>query len=261
MPALIMSSVDGMGKGKWIVLIAIVLLLSPAYTALASASKSGGDWPMFHRDTTYTGATNNTAPKTSPTVLWSTQSQGISAISPAIVDGIVYASSASLFAFNASSGENLWNVTNGGQTSPIVADGIVYTGAHCGTAYNGSTGTVIWSREIQGFDSDAIAVYDGYFYTDDDQGFAQALNATTGKVIWNSTSAGFYFYPAVSNGYIYCGAGSIFRALNAYNGKEIWQTHIGNDNYSISSNPAVSSGYVYFGCEDRKVYCLDAYTG
>jgi outer membrane protein assembly factor BamB len=220
------------------------------------------DWPMFHHDTAFTGATTSSAPKTSPKVLWSTDGQGLCALSPAIADGIVYASSQNLCAYNASTGENLWTVTNGGQEcSPIVSNGIVYTGAYCGTAYNASTGSVIWSMGYKGLVSDTIAVSDGYFYTVNKEGFVQAHNAATGAVIWTSETKGYSYYWAISNGYIYFGIQNIFHALDEYNGSEVWQFRFTTEHHYVKSNPSVSLGYVYFGSNDGNLYCLDAFTG
>jgi outer membrane protein assembly factor BamB len=211
---------------------------------------------MFQHAPAHTGTTNSTAPKTSPVLLWNRESHGAIEISPAIVNGVIYASASNnLYALNASTGETIWSVNNGGQTSPIFADGIVYTGAYCGTAYNASTGAEIWSIGTREFFSDTIAVSDGYFYTVAEHENFHARNATTGAVIWNSSYAVDFPFPAVANGYIYIAFNASLHAINAYNGKELWSARLG------WGSPAVSSGCVYVGGDDYNLYCLNALTG
>jgi outer membrane protein assembly factor BamB len=87
-------------------------------------------------------------------------------------------------------------------------------------------------------------------------------NYTTNSVVWAS--------PAIVDGRVYIGSdGGIAYCLNASDGSEIWNYTIqaatrarqGAGGPAIGSSMAVTDGYVYFGCYDRNVYCLDASTG
>jgi eukaryotic-like serine/threonine-protein kinase len=217
---------------------------------------------MYQHDPSHTGATNNTAPKYSPAILWSLESKGIEiSVSPAIANGIIYASTTDLYAYNISTGETLWNVTYGGKTSPVYANGIVYTGAGQGTAYNATTGTIIWRVNNTDLYTNAIAYYEGIVYTTTEDS-AQARNATTGKTIWRSASVAYFVHPTISEGIIYCKSlndSTILKAVNAYNGSLIWQTKVSKTE-QISA-PTVSFGRMYVSDYGQTIYCLAAKTG
>jgi len=151
-------------------IILICLLLSSAFfdsTILAtnpSSETSHNDWPMFQHDPAHTGTTSNDAPKYSPTVVWSlgAKDQNLHG-SPAVVNGIVYVSGTNLYAFNASTGETLWVVDNGGYSSPIVVNNIVYSGAR-GSAYDARTGTQLWNLASEGATSVIAETLKNDFY-------------------------------------------------------------------------------------------------
>jgi outer membrane protein assembly factor BamB len=87
-----------------------------------------------------------------------------------------------------------------------------------------------------------------------------ALNATTGKQVWNYTTYDWvYSSPTVAGGVVYVGSDDYrVYALNATAGKQLW-------NYTTSmyvrSSPAVAGGLVYVGSRDGYLYALNATTG
>ncbi len=182
--------------------------------------------------------------------------------SPAIVNGVVYMTGYDLIAFNASTGEILWQQRDGGSSPPIVQNGVVYTVTG---AFNATTGTEIW-RVMGG---GAVAVAKGIYYTafrenENSSDLLIAFDASTGERLWDYKLHGFISGIAVENGIVYFGTGAQFIALDASSGKTVWETQ----NVIIQeSSPAVAEGRVYFsGANVTKYdynlfYCLDALTG
>lgn len=230
------------------------------FSVLASTNASNDDWPMFHHDPAHTGATNSSAPTNKHAVVWSLgpKDQNLPG-SPAVVDGVVYVSGTSLYAFNASTGETMWVASNEGYSSPVIVNGIAYTGALNGGAFNASTGAEIWKTAVKGYGgvTKVLAVADGYFYSVNEEGFLVGRNASTGALLWTSDGSAFSS-PAVANGCLYFGTLGSVKALNAYNGSKLWEYYPAS---SVSSSPTVSLGYVYVGSEDHNLYCLNASTG
>ena len=86
-----------------------------------------------------------------------------------------------------------------------------------------------------------------------------ALNAKNGKLIWETTTGGGVISsPAVANGIVYVGSNDHkLYALNATTGKKIWTYTTDGE----VGSPVVKYGVVYIGSSDHKVYALNAQTG
>src|SRR5260221_9463275 len=162
-------------------------------------------------------------------LLWSATIGYQADTTPAVTNGIVYASSdnGSLYAFNAATGAPLWNINTGSYnySSLTVANNIVYVGTE------GSNG--------------------GQLY---------AINANTGATIWNANTANINSSsPAVANGIVYVGAEDHnLYAFNAKTGTPLWTATTGD---ALYSSPAVANGIVYIGSYDGKLYAFNATTG
>ncbi len=91
------------------------------------------------------------------------------------------------------------------------------------------------------------------------------------SLLWNfTTNNAVSASPTIADGHVYVGSlGGIAYCLNAKDGSIIWNytVHAGTQGLygaggpAIGSSMAVADGYVYFGCYDGNVYCLDAATG
>jgi outer membrane protein assembly factor BamB len=102
---------------------------------------------------------------------------------------------------------------------------------------------------------------DGVLYAVNNSGFAFALDAKTGKTLWerrigrlNASS------PAYSKGRLYIVnlvPGHIVK-LNAKTGKTIWKKSLPD---RAESSPLVIDDSVYFGCEDGKLYSVSTVNG
>jgi outer membrane protein assembly factor BamB len=121
---------------------------------------------------------------------------------------MVYITSGDLFAYNASTGKQIWDVSNGG-TNPIVYGNIVYAG---GIAYNAFTGAELWSPNPAGA-TVCQAFSNGYLYVQQyTANFPQVgahvdallcLNAITGAQIWSAPTNFIGSDAAVADGMLY----------------------------------------------------------
>ena len=233
-----------------IVLVAIALTMSAA---------SATDWPQFQKDEISIGWTTDCAPIRYPVMAWnySTGGGGWSGIdtTPIVADGKVFALNYQgyLYAFNATTGNYLWNVlcnADVGQFElavPAYHDGIVYAATSGGAAHvgrgrvtavyadNGSIReTVDLSGGANGFQLNTPVTYaDNRIYvgswkggitTTNGSGTYFCLNASdVSDVIWNRTAD-------YNTGYYWAGS-------------------------------AVIGPYLVFGDDRSNVTCLDKETG
>jgi len=209
--------------------------------------------------------------------------------SPAVANGMVYigtgwpgeAVTGYFYAFNASTGGIVWSKTLPNSpmgSSPAVAYGNVYVGRgdHHVSAWNAITGAPVWNYTTPGAVYSSPAVYNGtvYFSSPDTSGGDNiyAVNATTGKNIWDAKNASGYdgsftnagadlgSSPAVANGVLYIGGYAGVYAFNANTGAQLRKFHDTVGSYYLST-PAVANGLVYFGTSaatPRKFYALFA---
>jgi outer membrane protein assembly factor BamB len=228
------------------------------------------DWPMNGFDATHAGANPNehmlsttTAPNLS--VAWSASVNNTTSWSSvAVADGMVFAQTNQLYAYNASTGALVWTAnisgTAGPASSPAVANGIVYAASYTGTLYalNATTGATIWSDTVAHNlpSQSAPAVANGIVYEGWTDGYLHAFNAQTGAQLWTfNVGADIYSSPSVANGIVYLSAGSSLYALDATTGAQLWVYSVGGN----ASTPAVVNGAVYVVA--GSLYALDAATG
>ncbi len=213
----------------------------------------------------------------------STQTQFYgNAVGVSVVDGIVYAESDDQFAYavNARTGKLIWRTSPVGNTlmgTPVVAEGKVFLSAGNvgfnfsnvsafaktktaargeGISFNGiyavnaRTGELLWHYGTQGeaMPTPAYAAGKIFFVTGD--GYALALEASSGKLLWKTELKGManMSSPAVVDGKLYVAMsspGSVF-CLDAASGKKVWQGKIqGAEDTGIGDvSPAVSDNIV-----------------
>jgi outer membrane protein assembly factor BamB len=162
--------------------------------------------------------------------------------------------------WDAQTGEMLWKepaLYNIGYITPVVADGKVFIQRTSGTAAG-------VAAEVNEF-----VCYDAY----------------TGALLWEMPQS--IVNPSIAYGNLYCIIGSsvycfadstpqdwnMWRGSTGTSGITQGTSPIGNStngftpaftfhtNGSITSSPAVVAGKVYFGSQDKNIYCIDAYNG
>ncbi len=239
-----------------------------------SANSNSDDWSMFRSDPSHTGASSG-SPALTPKPLWNfTPNTSNDSFAPnnffatgwsdaAVVGGVVYISMSGyrteiaghyilqigwggVFAFNAYSGAQLWNLTIGGGSSPAVVDSVVYFSRE-GTVFalNATNGSQLWSYATRGAASPPTLA-DDVVYVGSRDGIVYALNATDGAQLWSSSIGEGASSPAVVDGVVY--VGSVYDngvyALNATTGAQLW---IHSTDGGVLSGPAVVGGIVYMG--------------
>jgi outer membrane protein assembly factor BamB len=147
--------------------------------------------------------------------------------------------------------------------APVVVNGVVYLQDLYANVYAISlaTGKQLWEYSVgvaekSGPGPDGVAVANGVVYGDSST-TAFALNAATGKVVWNDTSllnsgqGAFEIQPQVSGGRVYLASaygsgpgGGVLLALNAASGAVLWRfgTVIGGQPTGVTSLGLGSGG-------------------
>jgi outer membrane protein assembly factor BamB len=125
-------------------------------------------------------------------------------------------------AFDVLTGHFLWVTTeSGGSTgfSPAVANGLVYASNDRISAFEETTGNRRWvSDAIGAYTVDSPLVANGVIYVGSGKGSVYALNADTDSVLWTSppTEGQLFTMPAVANGMVYIASGDRDGKVYAY---------------------------------------------
>ncbi|MGW1682724.1 outer membrane protein assembly factor BamB family protein [Saccharopolyspora sp. NPDC002376] len=195
---------------------------------------------------------------------------------PAVADGRVYVGNQTadqVIAYDLKTGQNLWTgaaALGGWQDGiPAAANGRVYIGSNNGViARDGATGKTLWTYRsphpslVNGGATPAAPTIAGnVIYMGFPSGAVTALDAETGKVIWDRLlpgkkyRGGVHTSPALSGETLFVGSNNgNFYALDSRTGQPRWQHDIGT---WVAAGPAVSGNTVVVGALDGNLY---AYT-
>ncbi|MHC1630870.1 MAG: cobaltochelatase subunit CobN [Methanotrichaceae archaeon] len=187
----------------------------------------------------------------SHSVLWTFLTDSQVTTTPSIWnDRVFFATDSSIFALNATSGEELWkNDLKGTISSPAVSYGRVYigTGDSRFCCFDARGGKLLWSTDVNGpvKSSPVVAENMAYFGTNTGEGTFYALDALNGSVIWTYPVNEYIMSsPSVSDGVLFIGADdSYIYAFGPEPSKVIW-----NDEVRLpegSFNLTAQSGQVY----------------
>ena len=268
-------------------------------------SADGGgdkDWRMFGlnlRNTTY--APDRNGPTEDAEARWVFETGQRVFSSPAVVDGVVYASSDDgiLYALDTETGEPVWcrslnysrdTDNDGADSSPAVVDGRLYVGNRppedSDTSFyclDAETGEILWRTNEMNPDEgvdyanawvrSSPAVHEGRVYFGSWDHHIYCYDAETGEKIWEfETGLIIYSSPAVHDGRVYFGSlDSYLYALDAETGELVWRfeaeksSQLDRESISESANiaasPAIRDGTVYFTENTGNAYALDAEDG
>jgi outer membrane protein assembly factor BamB len=151
------------------------------------------------------------------------------------------------------------------QSSPSVSSGRVFFGARDGSIYavNASTGNQLWrvTAGVNWYPS-SPAVHDNVVFTgNSDSRFIQAIAAKSGTILW-TLNAGINVFasPSVASGVVYTGDwNGVMHATDEASGKDLWTFHI--DGERIYSSATIANGRLYFGSDDGAIYGLNLTAG
>ena len=214
---------------------------------------------------------------------WSRRLGALSASTPAVAGGTVYATvleragggGGAAVALNYANGSIRWtrDLSSPSESSPLIDHGRLFFGSQSGIVYalNASNGSVLWTYHAAGAVKASPTLKGGALYFGDYSGQVQAISERTGRRLWISGSEGaafgsgtFYSTPAAAYGRIFLGNtdGRIY-AYDALTGKLDWAVQTGAYVYS---SPAVTNApgigpTVYLGSYDGTFYALNARSG
>ncbi len=146
-----------------------------------------------------------------------------------------------VYALDATFGTLLWSFTTGEEvfSSPAVANGVVYVGSNDGSLYalDASTGRKIWDYPAGKWGGSSPAVAKGVVYIGSvfSSGYnIHAVNAISGKGLWNYAAGYVESSPAVADGILYVGSGD----ANVY---AFGLPHADENKHYISRRPTLKS--------------------
>ena len=223
--------------------------------------------------------------------LWHHPTQHCSAASPALADGIVYATflqrypcpkgdfsgNGFVMAWDAATGQQIWSVTTTAiETSPLVVDGAVYVGDWDGvvSAFNAKTGALLWKTQTDAQITSSPSYVDAAqtgstpaIVIGTNGGSVFELDAATGAIRWQAQSIDrlgsgreyFYATPTVAYGRVFIGnTDGWMYAFGAKTGKLLWAKAAGTYIYTAA---VAADNVIYIGTYDGFVIAYDAGTG
>lgn len=178
-----------------------------------------------------------------------------------VADYVVFSlasSSPSLMAFNRETGSvawsalpvsTSWNVGEAGLWEDLI---IVAVGSDATiTALSAATGEVMWEQQIVCFVHADKRVYGDRLYVGCDSGYLYALDAPTGRILWQ-----FVMYFRIRGSIaeyrdlvLVPGFGCLF-VLDRFTGRELYSLTL-CDQWEIQSRPVISNGQVIMYCDDQ----------
>ena len=166
----------------------------------------------------------------------------------------------SLYAYDAKSGEPLWNPFRTGAaiwSTPAVDDGIGYFGSHDHKVYavTLSDGKERWSYETGGVVAGKPLVFDGKVIAGSFDKILYALSADSGAVIWTFEAENWFWAGAVTDGSTIFAPnmdGNIY-ALDR-DGNLLWKHNVGS---AIVSSPVLVDRGLVVAAKDGKLVLLD----
>ena len=183
---------------------------------------------------------------------------------PALADDTLFSGG---YALDPRDGAVRWRLPDGA-TPGVVADGSLYGYTQQAVfAWDAQSGKQLWSYPLPDLIGNVPAVVNGVVYVGDigdsppaatpGQPDTFALDARTGKLLWQASTGIGSGSPLVVGGAVYVGGfGPAMFALDATNGHIVWRDNMA---HARPSTPATRNGVIYFTADG--VYAVSAANG
>ena len=183
---------------------------------------------------------------------------------PAVVDGVVYVGSGSIYALNAQNGLERWHYPTPDvvTSSPVIVKDVLYAGSHGDRVYalNAATGVLRWQYNTGGrvYVDPIVAFGTVFFGAGDDGPTLYAVNAQDGKLLWHNAMP----IPAVpsslaaANGMLFVGSRNFLYALHPRTGAILWRRPM-----ATPFTPLIVNGVIYLASGSGGMYALNASDG
>lgn len=231
-------------------------------------SGTAADWPMAEADAGNTAAlTDSSGPSEPVGRRWSFQGAGGFETAPAVVDGLVYATTDGnrVYAVAEREGGERWRGDGGEKRlgPPAVSRNRVHAVAagHRVHAWDRDTGEAAWQfrmgPETRDWVESAPTVAAGTVYVGGTDRTLYALDATSGEKRWQFQQGGLVpLTPAVGEETVYTTARrdrapAVLYAVDATAGTERWRStlDVPDRDVSASASPTIGDGSVYIGID------------
>jgi outer membrane protein assembly factor BamB len=187
------------------------------------------------------------------TVRWSIPPEsGISNQAPTVAGGRVFQTRTfQVTAYDARTGEQLWEQPYGTSASMTAARGKLFVPADPIVALDQATGDVIWRTPRDTFMEGAPAVTNGLLFVPSGAGL-KALDVETGALVWTAPAYSVWS-PAVANGVVYASnVNGEWDAFDAQDGTQLWSVITASCGGSCANGtPAVANGILYLPGPDN----------
>lgn len=175
---------------------------------------------------------------------------------------IVATENSNIISFESNSGAKLWEITTKGIVSatPVLQDSTLYALTQNGFLYKIDVikGDTVWVKSTIMQSIEGMAIDGGKLYVAADGLYCYDLDGNMQWVYQDAdmpcTSA-----PQVINGRAYVAVKTKVHCIDISNGTGVWISAASLAN--INSSVRVSNGIIYFGCDDAKVYAINAVDG
>ncbi|MFG2780081.1 PQQ-binding-like beta-propeller repeat protein [Streptomyces prunicolor] len=205
------------------------------------------------------------------TVRWTNPDAGHQSSPTTAGDTVYVAGYGWFFALDAADGRPRWRrrMNWHSHTQPLVANGLLHyvNGSRYLRTVDASTGRRRWRVKYRRkhWNDSAPVLADSTLYAVDDRGTVRAFDPATGALRWQqSTFARWPVTPLLHDGALYVGGrlGAEVYALDAATGEHRWKEWPGSTSAnSVRTTPAIHGNTLYVGCEDHRLYALNATTG
>jgi eukaryotic-like serine/threonine-protein kinase len=183
-----------------------------------------------------------------------------------VSDGRVFVSSLRhLTAFDARTGQQLWTIKLGAYqlSTPSVDGGKVYvTASQSVFAFDVTTGVQVWKSNLDaGGLYWPVIVEEGIALTFEQPGKVVALDASTGSVLWLSSTVSPFYTLSAGSGLVYIVEGyEVVAALDLATGAVMWRHEQTAENRPIYTGASLQ-GSVGFAASTEKLFAFDSATG